>query len=122
MSYITDEDHKLHSAAQLLPYQVRNPDHFDSPEAYLKDVATSLATYARLAFRHGMAAQAQSWVYVSGLSDAQISSILRSAAQTYVGDEIKVSVSAHTASMSQGETSVNLALILPLRAKMMQQA
>lgn len=120
MSFITDEDRELHNAAQLPSYQVKDPDHFESTEAYLKEVATSMATYARLAFRHGKAAQAQSWVYVSGLSDARISHMLRSAAETYVGNEIKVSVSAHTASASQGETGVNLALILPLRAKPMQ--
>ena len=89
MSFITDDDHKLHRESKLPPMTQVDPNAFGSTHHYLRVVAAQLANYARLTYRNGKAAQA------------------------HVGKGPRVTVTVHTASMSQGETSVNLALVIP---------
>lgn len=112
MPFITDDDHQMHHASRLPSWKHINPKAYSSPEDYLTAVARQMANYARMAYRRGIAAHAQAWVYASGLSDTRITQVVTKAAQEYVGKAPSVSVTAHTTSMSQGETSVNLALVV----------
>jgi hypothetical protein len=112
MSFITNDDHKLHRESKIPPMTQIDPKAFASTGHYLRVVAAQLANYARLTYRNGKAAYAETWIYVSGLADAEVKQILTEAAQEHVGKEPRVAVTVHTASMSQGETSVNLALVI----------
>ena len=83
MSFITDDDHKLHRESKLPPMTQVDPNAFGSTHHYLRVVAAQLANYARLTYRNGKAAYAETWVYVSGLADADVKRILTEAAQAH---------------------------------------